>query len=80
MCIIHFCEIEYCLIPYSKGKEGDIMDSLKRIQPEDPTKINVNQDWEVKYWCNKFNCTESELRNAVKVAGTSVEAVKGYLK
>lgn len=56
------------------------MDNLKRRQPEDPTKINVNQDWEFEYWCSKFNCTESELRNAVKAVGTSVEAVKNYLK
>lgn len=56
------------------------MDNLKRIQPEDPTKINVNQDWEVEYWCNKLHCTESQLRDAVEAVGTSVEAVKDYLK
>ena len=29
-------------------------DNLKIKQPQDPNKINVNQDWELTYWANKF--------------------------
>jgi hypothetical protein len=54
-------------------------DDLTRKRPEDPTKININQSWEVKYWCNKFNVTEDELIAAVKAVGVMVEDVKKYL-
>ncbi|MFL6650273.1 MAG: DUF3606 domain-containing protein, partial [Sulfurifustaceae bacterium] len=29
-------------------------DDLKIKQPQDPTKINVHESWEVNYWCKKF--------------------------
>ncbi|WP_239469817.1 DUF3606 domain-containing protein [Archangium violaceum] len=32
------------------------------------------------YWCRKFGCTESELREAVREVGTSAAAVEEYLK
>lgn len=54
-------------------------DDLKRIAPEDPNKINVNQAWEVQYWCKTLGVTEEELREAVGQAGPMVEDVKVYL-
>ena len=54
-------------------------DDLKRKSPEDPTKINVNQQWELNYWCNKFNVTESQLKQAVKAVGVMVKDVKKHL-
>ena len=32
-------------------------DDLTRRKPEDPTKINVNQSWEIKYWTKKLGVT-----------------------
>jgi hypothetical protein len=32
----------------------------------------------VRYWCDQFNCTEEELRNAVKRAGVMVDKVRAY--
>ena len=54
-------------------------DDLKIVRPEDPSKINVNQPWEVDYWCKVLGCTPEQLRKAVKAVGTSVDAVKRYL-
>lgn len=54
-------------------------DDLKKKQPEDPSKININQVWEVNYWCNKFGVTETTLKQAVKAVGPMVKDVKKYL-
>lgn len=54
-------------------------DNLKRRQPEDPTKINMNQAWEVNYWCDKFGISETKLRLAVIIAGPMVKDVEKHL-
>lgn len=54
-------------------------DDLKRKAPEDPTKINVNQAWELDYWANKFGVTTQRLIAAVKAVGPMVSDVKRYL-
>ena len=54
-------------------------DDLKRRQPEDPQRININQDWEVDYWSKKLGCTKAELIAAVQKVGTMVEDVKKEL-
>lgn len=54
-------------------------DNLKKRQPEDPKKINVNQEWEVTYWCNELKCTEKQLKDAVDSVGVKVDDVREYL-
>ena len=54
-------------------------DDLTRRGPEDPRYINLNQDHELRYWCNELNCTEKELRDAVTLVGNSARAVRTYL-
>ena len=54
-------------------------DDLTRVRPEDPKRINVNQPWEVSYWCKVLGCTEAELRAAVQKVGPMVEDVKRKL-
>lgn len=54
-------------------------DNLNIRQPEDAKKINLNQPYEVSYWCNQFECTEKELRDAVYIVGNNAEAVRKYL-
>jgi len=52
-------------------------DNTKIPGPQDPKTVNLSQDWEVRHWCKEFNCTADELREAVKLAGSSaVEAVR----
>ncbi len=55
-------------------------DNLKKTRPQDASRVNVNESWEVTYWCKKFDCTKSELINAVKSVGTSAEKVGKYLQ
>ena len=54
-------------------------DDLRIRGPEDATRINVNQPYEVAYWCNKFKCTEEQLRQAVGAVGVLVRNVRQYL-
>ena len=55
-------------------------DNLKKVRPEDATKINLSQPYEVNYWCDKFGCSKTALTNAVKKVGVSAKKVKEYLK
>jgi len=55
------------------------MDDLTRRQPEDPKKINVNQQWELDYWSTKFGISEATLIQAVKKVGPMVVDVKKLL-
>ena len=48
--------------------------------PKDGRRINVNQDHEVRYWCARFGCTETELRNAVAAVGVMADDVEQHLK
>jgi hypothetical protein len=56
------------------------MDNKDKSGSPDRDRINVNQDFELDYWCKKFNVSEEELRDAVKRAGTSAVEVEKLLK
>jgi hypothetical protein len=49
-------------------------------QPEDPTKINLGQSWEIRYWTQRFGVPEETLRKAVKEVGVLVKDVEEWLK
>ncbi|HZZ93017.1 MAG TPA: DUF3606 domain-containing protein [Usitatibacter sp.] len=55
-------------------------DDLSKRRPQDSSRVNVNEAWEVRYWCGKFGCSEQQLRAAVKAVGVSAIAVEKYLK
>jgi len=54
-------------------------DDLSKRRPQDASKVNVNEAWEVKWWCSQFNCAEAQLKAAVKAVGVSAAAVKKHL-
>jgi len=54
-------------------------DNLDREDQKTLKKINVNQAWEVRYWCEKLGLTESELRAAVKAVGNIVVDAEAYV-
>lgn len=53
-------------------------DDLNKRRPQDASKVNVHEDWEVRYWCKAFSCSEAELKAAVKAVGVSAAAVRRY--
>ncbi len=54
-------------------------DNLKIKQPQDPTKINVNEPWELDYWSKKFSVSKEKLILTVNVVGPLVSKVKQHL-
>jgi len=47
---------------------------------QDRNRINMNEDYEVRYWSQKFGVTKEELKAAVRRAGNSAAAVEQELK
>lgn len=54
-------------------------DDRKDRGPADRSRVNVNEPWEVKYWCKELRCTETELRAAVKAVGVSANKVRIHI-
>jgi len=46
---------------------------------KDRTRINVNEASERAYWCQKFGCSETQLRNAVRMVGVTPSKVRVQL-
>jgi Protein of unknown function (DUF3606) len=55
-------------------------DNLSRRGPEDPKKININQNHERQYWTKALGITELELRLTVIEVGPLVADVKAWLR
>ena len=41
--------------------------------------ISLEQEHEVRDWCQSFNCTPEDLRRAVEAVGNSAEKVRAYI-
>jgi hypothetical protein len=54
-------------------------DNLNERGPQDRSRINVNEAWELQYWTRKFGVSEEQLKDAVKAAGPSADAVGKHL-
>jgi hypothetical protein len=48
--------------------------------PQDRNRINLSEDYEVRYWSEKFGVTPQRLRAAVEKVGNSPKAVEQELK
>jgi hypothetical protein len=48
--------------------------------PADRNRVNLSEEWELKYWTKELSASADELRAAVKAVGTSVEDVRARLK
>ena len=46
----------------------------------DRTHVSFGQDYAVRYWCNLFGCSLSQLRAAVRAVGNDAAAVRAQLK
>ena len=54
-------------------------DSTQLRHQPDRSRINLSQDYEIRYWSEKFGCTAEELRRAVARVGNAPEAVEKAL-
>lgn len=55
-------------------------DDLTKRRPQDATKVNIHEPWEVRYWTQHFGCSEVQLKAAVNAVGVRVVDVGRHLK
>ncbi|AQR75128.1 DUF3606 domain-containing protein [Sphingomonas sp. LM7] len=48
--------------------------------PQDASRIAMGEDYEVRYWTNKFGVSRDRLQEAVDAVGNSATAVEAYLQ
>jgi hypothetical protein len=48
--------------------------------PADRSRVNLDEEWERRYWTKDFKVGEEELRAAVAVVGVAVGAVRAQLR
>src|SRR4051812_183001 len=60
--------------------EKRMSDDLSNKGPADRSRINVNEDYELKYWAKALAASELEIREAVKAVGPSAEKVRALLE
>ena len=54
-------------------------DDKTKTRPQDATRINVHEKYEVEYWSKKFGVTPDQLKTAVAKVGVSATAVEKEL-
>lgn len=59
-------------------EETLVADDLRKTGHRDDTRINIDQDYEVRYWSEKLNLSPDRLKSAVAKAGPMVKNVRGH--
>jgi len=60
--------------------ELHMADNLQSRGGQDRKRINVNQDYELRDWSEKFGVTKERLKEAVQAVGDQADKVEQYLK
>ena len=55
------------------------MDNNERIPKPTLTRVLIHNPYEVRRWCQRFVCTEAQLRSVVAQVGDDPEAVRREL-
>jgi hypothetical protein len=55
-------------------------DDTSKRGPRDSSRINMNENYEVRYWTDKFGVTAEQLAKAVQRAGSMANDVEAELK
>lgn len=54
-------------------------DNLQNAEPQDRSRINVNEEWEVRDWPEELGVSKDKLAEIVKEVGPSASAVLAKL-
>ena len=49
-------------------------------RPQDAHRVNLNEEYELRYWTHKFGVTAEQLREAVQQVGPMAEDVADFLE
>lgn len=56
------------------------MDNRNERGPQDRNRINLGEDYEVRYWSRQLGVSADALADAVKKVGPSADKVREFLK
>ena len=48
--------------------------------PADTSQVSLDEEWEVRYWCERFDVEEKTLRTCVMEVGPRVQDVEQRLR
>ena len=54
-------------------------DNLQSAGPQDRSRINVHEEWELRYWTQELGVSKERLAELVKEVGPSASAVRQRL-
>ncbi|TXI88838.1 MAG: DUF3606 domain-containing protein [Cupriavidus sp.] len=54
-------------------------DDKSKTRPQDSSRINVNEDYEVQYWTKELGVSEEHLRQLVRDHGVSADAIRAAI-
>ena len=54
-------------------------DDKSKRRPQDSSRINLSEDYEVRYWTGELGVSEERLRELVRQHGNSVTAIREAL-
>lgn len=57
-----------------------MMDDKIRRGAQDRRRINIGEDYELRYWSQKFNITPARLKDIVAKVGDSVSTIEAELR
>jgi hypothetical protein len=54
-------------------------DDKTQRSPQDAARVAMGEDYEVRYWTNRFGVSRERLQQAVDAVGNSADAVEQHL-
>lgn len=55
-------------------------DNLQKSGPQDRSRINIHEEWEVRHWTEALGVSREELEQAVSEVGVMASAVREHLQ
>jgi hypothetical protein len=55
------------------------MDDKSKTRPQDSSRVNISEDYEVQYWSEKFKVSPDRLKQAVQKVGAMAKDVEREL-
>jgi hypothetical protein len=56
------------------------MDDIMNRAPQDPSRINIRDEWELRYWTRELKVSADELKRLVAVHGNNVPNVREAIR
>jgi hypothetical protein len=47
-------------------------------KPKDPDRININEEWELRFWARELGLSEDQLKQAVEEVGVLTTELRRY--